>query len=61
MAKKDLDELKTHQYYSIALVYPGQKVWEVYDQNKTRVAYRVFWCYGPEKNQIAIISITPHP
>ncbi len=53
--------LKTHQYHSIAPVYPGQKVWEVYAQDKTPAAYRVFWCYGPKKNQITIISITPHP
>ncbi len=53
--------LKTHQYHSIAPVCPGQKVWEVYAQDKTPAAYRVFWCYGPKKNQITIISITPHP
>jgi len=53
--------LKTHQYHSIAPVYPRQKVWEVYAQDKTPAAYRVFGCYGPEKNQITIISITPHP
>ncbi|KPJ66461.1 MAG: hypothetical protein AMJ45_03880 [Syntrophobacter sp. DG_60] len=53
--------LKTHQYYSIAPVYPGQRVWEAYAQDKTPAAYRVFWCYGPKKNQITIISITPHP
>jgi hypothetical protein len=24
-------------------------------------AYRLFWCYGPGRNQITIIAITPHP
>ena len=30
--------LKTHQYHSIAPVYPRQKVWEVYAQDKTPAA-----------------------
>jgi hypothetical protein len=24
-------------------------------------AYRVFWCYGPEKQHITLIAVTPHP
>ena|SRR3989338_3296407 len=40
---------------------PKGKVFEAYAQNKTPSAYRIFWCYGPEKKQITIIAITPHP
>jgi len=39
----------------------GEKVFEAYVQQKTPGAYRVFWYYGPERNQITIVSITPHP
>ena len=39
----------------------GGKVFEAYVQQKTPGAYRLFWCYGPEKDQITIIAITPHP
>ena len=53
--------LKTHQYHSHPEVYPGQKVWEAYAQDRTFAAYRVFWSYGPESEQITIIAITPHP
>jgi len=53
--------LKTHQYHSIPEIYPGQKVWEAYAQDKVPAAYRVFWSYGPSKGQITIISITTHP
>jgi len=52
--------LNTHQYHS--LKGPGgEKVFEAYAQNKTPGAYRVFWCYGPEKDEITILAMTPHP
>ena len=51
--------LKTHDYSSLNHPYDNkQKVFEAYAQNKTPGAYRVFWCYGPEKSQITIIAIT---
>jgi hypothetical protein len=54
--------LQTHEYTSIENPFDKkQKVFEAYAQNKTPGAYRVFWCYGPGKNEITIIAITPHP
>jgi hypothetical protein len=54
--------LQTHEYHSLLHPYEkNQKVFEAYAQNRTPGAYRIFWCYGPEKNQITIIAITPHP
>lgn len=54
--------LNTHEYDSIENPYdPATKVFEAYVQNRTPGAYRVFWCYGPNKNEITIIAITPHP
>lgn len=54
--------LNTHEYDSIPNPYhKDQKVFEAYAQNKTPGAYRVFWCYGPNKTDITIIAITPHP
>lgn len=54
--------LNTHEYDSIQNPYhKDQKVFEAYAQNKTPGAYRVFWCYGPNKIDITIIAITPHP
>lgn len=54
--------LNTHEYDSIPNPYhKDQKVFEAYAQNKTAGAYRVFWCYGPDKTDITIIAITPHP
>jgi hypothetical protein len=54
--------LQTHEYHSLAHPYDkNQKVFEAYAQNRTPGAYRVFWCYGPSRNQITILAITPHP
>ena len=54
--------LQTHPYSSIENpLNPKEKVFEAYAQNRTPAAYRIFWCYGPEKKQITIIAITSHP
>jgi len=54
--------LNTHEYDSIENPFDkNSKVFEAYAQNRTPGAYRVFWCYGPEKSQITILAITPHP
>lgn len=54
--------LQTHEYSGLDNPYnSNQKVLEAYVQNNTPNAYRVFWCYGPQRNEITIIAITPHP
>ncbi len=54
--------LQTHPFHSLAHPYDSAgKVFEAYAQNRTPGAYRVFWCYGPGKQQITILAITPHP
>ena len=52
--------LQTHQYYSLQGP-DGEKVFEAYAQNNKAGAYRIFWCYGPEKGEITILAITSHP
>lgn len=52
--------LNTHEFST--LVGPNkEKVFESCVQNKTPGAYRIFWYYGPKKNEITISSIIPHP
>jgi hypothetical protein len=54
--------LNTHEFSSLENPFnPKEKVFEAYAQNNTPGAYRIFWCYGPDKNQITVIAITPHP
>jgi hypothetical protein len=51
--------LHTHEYSSLEGP-DSEKVFESYAQNKTPGAYRIFWYYNHEKNDITIISILPH-
>ena len=54
--------LNTHEYHSIPHPYDKRhKVFEAYVQNRTPGAYRLFWCHGPDRGEITIIAITPHP
>lgn len=52
--------LQTHEYSKLEGLN-GEKVFESYAQNRTPGAYRIFWHYGPKKNQITIVAIIPHP
>jgi hypothetical protein len=52
--------LNTHEFRSLRGP-GGEKVFEACAQQRTPSAYRIFWYYGPEKGQITIVSITPHP
>jgi hypothetical protein len=52
--------LNTHKFDS--LIGPnGEDVFEAYAENNTPGAYRIFWVYGPGKDIITVIAITPHP
>lgn len=54
--------LQTHEFSAITNpLDPKGKVFEAYAQNRTPGAYRIFWCYGPDKGEITILAITPHP
>ena len=54
--------LQTHMYITLEHPYDrSQKVFVAYPQNRTPGAYRVFWCYGPGKQEITILAITPRP
>lgn len=52
--------LNTHKYNSISGPN-GEEIFEAYVENKTPAAYRIFWYYGPNKKEITIVAITPHP
>jgi len=52
--------LNTHEFTSLE-GENGEKVFEAYAQQKTPGAYRIFWHYGPDKNSLTVIAITPHP
>ncbi len=52
--------LYTHKFDEMESPFGGD-VFESYAQNKTPGAYRIFWAYGPNKSEITVLAITPHP
>jgi hypothetical protein len=52
--------LQTHEIDALTGKY-GFKVFEAYLENKTPAAGRVFWAYGPDKGDITILGVEPHP
>ncbi len=52
--------LQTHEFYSLKSA-KGEKVFEAYAEQNTPAAYRIFFCYGPKRGVISIISIERHP
>jgi hypothetical protein len=52
--------LNTHKFNSLKGPN-GEEVFEAYVENRTLGAYRVFWCYGPDQEEITILTITLHP
>ena len=52
--------LHTHKFDAIESPF-GAEVFESYAQNKAPGVYRIFWCYGPGRNELDIIAITSHP
>lgn len=55
--------LASHLYESFP-VDREVKVWDSYVENNAPSAWRIFWCYGPDKEDqpvIAVLAIGPHP
>lgn len=52
--------LHTHDISALTKRY-GIKVWQSYLENKNSKARRMFWVYGPNKEDITIIGLDPHP
>jgi hypothetical protein len=52
--------LQTHKFFSLSGPN-GEEVFEVYAEQDTPAAYRIFFYYGKSRGEIVIIAITPHP
>ena len=52
LASHEIEDL-THKH--------GIKIFQSYLENKTPAAGRMFWAYGPEKGDITILAVEPHP
>ena len=52
--------LHTHDIEPLAKRY-GVKVWQSYLENNASRAMRMYWVYGPDRQDITIIGLEPHP
>lgn len=52
--------LETHDIDDLTKRY-GMKVWQSYLENRNSMARRMFWVYGPDREDITIIGLDPHP
>ena len=52
--------LNTHDIDALSRRY-GFKVWQSYLENRKPAAGRLFWVYGPDRGEITILGIEPHP
>ena len=52
--------LATHRYELLDKVW-GEKVWQVYVEQGTPSAWRMWFYFGPAEAQITVIAVGPHP
>ena len=52
--------LQTHEIESLTK-RAGLKVWQSYLENNVSRAMRMYWVYGPERQDITIVALEPHP
>ena len=54
------NSLATHEISDLSRKH-GMKIFQSYLENNTPSAGRLFWAYGPEKRDITILAVEPHP
>ena len=54
------NSLASHEIDALTARY-GIKIFQSYLENNTPAAGRIFWAYGPDKGDITVLAIEPHP
>jgi hypothetical protein len=54
------NSLASHEIDDLTRKY-GFKIFQSYLENNTPSAGRMFWAYGPDKRDITVLAIEPHP
>lgn len=52
--------LKSHTNSALTERF-GKTIWQSYLENKRSKARRMFWAYGPDRQEITIVALDPHP
>jgi hypothetical protein len=54
------NSLASHEIEDLTRKY-GFKIFQSYLENKVASAGRIFWAYAPDKGDITILAVEPHP
>src|SRR6476646_1611773 len=54
------NSLASHEIEDLTRKY-GIKIFQSYLESKTPAAGRMFWAYGPDKGDITVLAVEPHP
>ena len=54
------NSLASHEITDLSRKH-GIKIFQSYLENNTPGAGRIFWAYGPDKGDITILALEPHP
>jgi hypothetical protein len=54
------NSLASHEIDDLTRKY-GFRIFQSYLENNTPSAGRMFWAYGPDKRDITVLAIEPHP
>ncbi len=54
------NSLASHEITNLSRKH-GLKIFQSYLENNTPAAGRLFWAYGPDKGDITVLAIEPHP
>jgi hypothetical protein len=54
------NSLASHEIGDLTRKY-GRKIFQSYLENRTPEAGRIFWAYGPNQQDITVLTIEPHP
>ena len=52
--------LASHEIDDLTRLH-GLKIFQSYLENNTPAAGRLFWAYGPDRGDITVLAIEPHP
>jgi hypothetical protein len=52
--------LASHRYEDLDARF-GERIWESYMENNTPSAWRIWWHFGPGKDEITIVDLGAHP
>ena len=54
------NSLASHEIEELSRQH-GFKIFQSYLENRTSAAGRIFWAYGPDRGDLTVLAVEPHP